>query len=76
MATFGRSDELRGAEFVEVLDTTRDDPHAPEHRLTVRECLHVILEEEWEHHRYAVRDIDAIGAGGSGLVVEHAADPA
>ena len=25
-------------------------------------CLHVILEEEWEHHRYAVRDLDAIEA--------------
>ena len=23
-------------------------------------CLHVILEEEWEHHRYAVRDLDTI----------------
>jgi hypothetical protein len=28
----------------------------------VRSCLHVILEEEWEHHRYAVRDINAIEA--------------
>ena len=25
-------------------------------------CLHVILEEEWEHHRFAVRDLDAIEA--------------
>jgi hypothetical protein len=24
--------------------------------------LHVILAEEWEHHRYAVRDLDAIDA--------------
>lgn len=23
-------------------------------------CLHVILQEEWEHHRYAVRDLDTI----------------
>jgi hypothetical protein len=29
---------------------------------TVLSCLHVILEEEWEHHRYAVRDLDAIEA--------------
>ena len=28
----------------------------------VLSCLHVILEEEWEHHRYAVRDLDAIEA--------------
>ena len=25
-------------------------------------CLHVILDEEWEHHRFAVRDLDAIEA--------------
>lgn len=25
-------------------------------------CLHVILNEEWEHHRYAVRDLDVIEA--------------
>ena len=29
-------------------------PTAPH---TVLECLHVILDEEWEHHRYAVRDL-------------------
>lgn len=36
------------------------DPHAPEHPETVRSCLGTILEEEWEHHRYAVRDLDAL----------------
>jgi hypothetical protein len=46
----------------EVLGATRRNPHAPEHRETVLSCLHVILEEEWEHHRYAVRDLDAIEA--------------
>ncbi len=45
MATFTRSDDLRGAEFTGTLS-----------------CLHTILEEEWEHHRYAVRDLDAIEA--------------
>ena len=44
MPTFTRSDELQG----------------PDHQETTRSCLHVILEEEWEHHRYAVRDLDAI----------------
>ncbi len=34
----------------------------PDHPETVLSCLHVILEEEWEHHRYAVRDLDAIDA--------------
>ncbi len=46
----------------ELLAETRRNPHAPEHRETVLSCLHVILYEEWEHHRYAVRDLDAIEA--------------
>jgi hypothetical protein len=44
------------------LDAVRRNPWAPEHPETTRSCLHVILEEEWEHHRYAVRDLDAIEA--------------
>ena len=46
----------------EVLAATRKNPHAPDYPETVLSCLHVILEEEWEHHRYAVRDLDAIDA--------------
>lgn len=46
----------------EELDASRKNPHAPQYPETVRSCLHVILEEEWEHHRYAVRDLDAIEA--------------
>ncbi len=38
------------------------NPWAPAHAETTRSCLHVILDEEWEHHRYAVRDLDAIQA--------------
>lgn len=45
------------------LAATRKNPHAPEHQETVLSCLHTIFEEEWEHHRYAVRDLDAIEAG-------------
>jgi hypothetical protein len=44
------------------LAATRKNPHAPEYPETTLSCLHVILEEEWEHHRYAVRDLDAIEA--------------
>ena len=44
------------------LDVPRKNPHAPDHPETTRSCLHVILEEEWEHHRFAVRDLDAIAA--------------
>ena len=46
----------------DVLAATRSNPHAPEHPETVLSCLHVILDEEWEHHRYAVRDLDTIEA--------------
>lgn len=41
----------------------RPNPHAPEHSETVLSCLRTILEEEWEHHRYAVRDLDRVASG-------------
>ncbi|MET9313061.1 DinB family protein [Kribbella sp. NPDC003505] len=43
------------------LDTARKNPHnaKPE---TTRSCLHVILEEAWEHYRFATRDLDSIAA--------------
>jgi len=44
----------------ERLAEPRPNPWAPDHQETVLACLHVILQEEWEHHRYAVRDLDAI----------------
>ena len=43
-----------------VLNEKRHNPWAAEYEETVLDCLHVILNEEWEHHRYAVRDLDAI----------------
>jgi hypothetical protein len=48
------------------LAAPRANPHAPDHPETVLSCLHVILDEEWEHHRYAVRDLDAIEANPGG----------
>jgi hypothetical protein len=44
------------------LAVTRKNPHNPEYPETTLSCLHVILGEEWEHHRYAVRDLDTIEA--------------
>ena len=44
------------------LAATRTNPWAPANPETVLSCLHTILEEEWEHHRYAVRDLDTIEA--------------
>jgi hypothetical protein len=46
----------------EVLASARPNPHDPAYAETVLSCLHTILDEEWEHHRYAVRDLDAIEA--------------
>jgi hypothetical protein len=39
-------------------------PGYPNSPHTVLECLHVILNEEWEHHRYAVRDLDLLRTTG------------
>jgi hypothetical protein len=39
------------------------NPHDPDYPETTLNCLHVILGEEWDHHRYAVRDLDAIESG-------------
>jgi DinB superfamily len=48
------------------LAASRPNPHDPDHQETVLSCLHTILEEEWEHHRYAVRDLDAIESTAEG----------
>jgi len=48
------------------LAAERRNPHAPEHPETVLSCLQVILEEEWEHHRFAVRDLDTLAGAGAG----------
>jgi hypothetical protein len=50
----------------DVLAAPRKNPHNPGRPETVRSCLHVILNEEWEHLRYAVRDLDAIEAERTG----------
>jgi hypothetical protein len=47
---------------VDELAVERRNPHDPDYRETTLNCLHVIFDEEWEHHRYAVRDLDEIAA--------------
>jgi hypothetical protein len=37
-----------------------DTPGHPTGEHSVLQCLHVLLNEEWEHHRYAVRDLDVL----------------
>ena len=47
------------------LTATHAHPWNSEYPETTLSCLHVILEEEWEHLRYAVRDLDTIEGGSS-----------
>jgi hypothetical protein len=44
------------------LDTPRKNPHGGARPGTTRSCLHVILEEQWEHYRFATRDLNTIAA--------------
>ena len=48
------------------LTATRQNPWAPGHSETILSCLQVIFNEEWEHYRYAIRDLDAIEATSAG----------
>ena len=63
-----RMDEVRqtiAAVTPEELERVCIPPAAPGHPTsphTVLECLHVILNEEWEHHQYAVRDLESLEA--------------
>jgi hypothetical protein len=42
------------------LEERHPNPWSPDREETTLSCLHVILAEEWEHLRFAVRDLDAI----------------
>jgi uncharacterized glyoxalase superfamily protein PhnB len=46
-----------------LLAELRPNPWAPEHAMSVRDCIGVILNEEWEHLRFALRDLDEIPRG-------------
>ena len=46
----------------EELAVPRHNPHNPDHSETTLSCVHVVVEEMWEHLRFAVRDLDAIDA--------------
>ena len=37
-----------------------DSPGHPTGEHSVLQCLHVLLNEEWEHHRYTVRDLNVL----------------
>jgi DinB family protein len=43
----------------ELLTEPRPPAWSAEHEVPVLHCLHVIFDEEWEHLRFAMRDLDA-----------------
>jgi hypothetical protein len=47
----------------EELEAPRKNPHVPDYTETVLSCLRTILEEEWEHHRYAGRELGVLARG-------------
>jgi len=55
-------DGLTEAELDRVCGRKPADPY-PDQRYVVRRCLKVVLKEEAEHHRYAVRDLATLEAG-------------
>ena len=54
--------EFMAVVTAEALAQPRTNPHTPDYEETVLSCIRTILEEEWEHHRYAVRDLAAISS--------------
>ena len=55
-------DGLTEAELDRVCARKPADPY-PDREYVVRRCLTVVLTEEAEHHRYAVRDLAVLEAG-------------
>ena len=58
--------DVLAAVTAEDLTTVRRNPWNASSQETTLSCLHVILEEEWEHLRFAVRDLDSIEATSRG----------
>lgn len=55
-------EKLSDDELLEVRAAPDDEGH-PTGEHSVLDCIHVLLDEEWEHHRYAVRDLEELEAG-------------
>ena len=58
-------ENLTNRELTEVRSAPDELGH-PNGEHSVLECLHVLMNEEWEHHRYATRDLDVIQGLGTG----------
>ncbi len=51
--------DLTDGELADVR-TAPDDPGHPNGGHSVLHCFHVLCNEEWEHHRYTLRDLDVL----------------
>jgi hypothetical protein len=58
-------ENLTDAELSDVR-TAPATPGHPSGEHSVLQCLHVLLNEEWEHHRYTVRDLDVLDPAAAG----------
>ena len=52
--------EYLGVVTPDELAGERADPWGGQWKPSVVDCLRVSFDEEWHHHRYAVRDLDVI----------------
>jgi hypothetical protein len=52
------------AELARRCDSIPAPGYPPQTDHVVVDCIHIVIDEEWAHHRYAVRDLDALNAGG------------
>lgn len=48
------------------LTASAGEPFFTAHAFPVRQCLWIIANEEWHHHRYARRDLDVLTKGSDG----------
>lgn len=58
-------DDLTDSALLE-LHVAPDDGGHPSGEHSVLQCLHVLFNEEWHHHRYATRDLDVLDPDGGG----------
>ncbi|GIJ39951.1 DinB family protein [Micromonospora andamanensis] len=58
--------EFLAAATPELLAEPRRNPWSAETEVSVLHCLHVILHEEWEHLRFALRDLTTVGSARTG----------
>jgi hypothetical protein len=75
--------EVRAERFVRVRDylsgATADDltalaagpPWNPQHKVPLLYCFRVVLNDEWWHHRYAIRDLAVLEQRAKPGATEH-----